>query len=901
MAQSIVRRGGAVVWLAALALGLSCPRAAHAADVSPPPAKPEEVIVVFKTHFDIGYTDLARTVVQRYRTEMIDKALAVADQSKDLPPENRFVWTLSGWPMKEILGPEQTPARRKKIVDAIRDGRLVWHALPATLHTESLDLEDLVRRMRFSSDLSRSLALPLPRDAKMTDVAAHMWLLPTVLVRAGVEFLHLGCNAASTSPEVPTLFWWEGPDGSRLLTMYSAGDYGTGLAPPKDWPYATWLALIHTGDNQGPPDAGAVRGLLDRAAREMPGVKVRMGRLSDFSDAIRREKAQIPIIRGDMPDSWVHGIMSMPQETRLARNVRPAIGALESLNRLLGFWGVNVPSEKDAVAAACERSLLYGEHTWGIDFKRFGKRVYGKEWEAEHAAGKYKLAEESWAEHGDYARAAAKLIMLALDSNMKALAAAIQLEGPRIVAYNPLPWARDEVLASSLPSGAPDGLVDLATGEKVPVQRDGTGTGFRFLARGVPPMGYKTYVAAKAAPVSGADELAADQKSATIENAFFRVRVDSARGGIASIVEKRTGRELVDASEFAFGQYVYERFDADQVAAYIRAYCKIGGDWVRRDYGKADLPPANEKPRAVRSPKDWAVEVSQGPLAVTATLRAKPSDELPHEVALCVALYRNEPWVDLEWSIQDKPADPWPEAGWLALPLKVEPPGFLLGRTGSVVDPARDIVRGASHVAFCLNTGLAATGPDGAGVGLCPADSPTVSLERRGIFQFSKDVIATKPLVWINLYNNAFGVNFQQWIGGSWSSRVRLWSVAAGENAAERLMVHGWETRQPCRVATSDGPAGTLPPSRAGIELSRRGVLVTTFGPNPDGAGTLLRLWEQAGRDETCRVKLPDGLRPKKAQPVDLRGRPVGDAITVQAGEFAAPMTHFAPVSLLLP
>ena len=87
----------------------------------------------------------------------------------------------------------------------------------------------------------------------MTDVPCHSWIMPTLLRRAGVEFLHLGCNAGSSSPEVPLLFWWEGPDGSRLLTMYIAEGYGTGLMPPADWPYKTWLALIHTGDNAGPP------------------------------------------------------------------------------------------------------------------------------------------------------------------------------------------------------------------------------------------------------------------------------------------------------------------------------------------------------------------------------------------------------------------------------------------------------------------------------------------------------------------------------------------------------------------------------------------------------------------------------------------------------------------------
>jgi hypothetical protein len=294
------------------------------------------------------------------------------------------------------------------------------------------------------------------------------------------------------------------------------------------------------------------------------------------------------------------------------------------------------------------------------------------------------------------------------------------------------------------------------------------------------------------------------------------------------------------------------------------------------------------------------VILKQDMSSATAMFHAEPTAEWPHSTFLHVGLLSNEPWIDIEWTIKDKPADPWPEAGWLALPLKVDAPKFLLGRTGSLVDPAKDIVRGASHVTFCTNTGLAVTGPDGAGVGIALPDSPIVSLEKRGIYQFSKDFVATKPLVWVNLYNNAFGVNFQQWIGGSWTVRVRLWSVAAGENAAESLTTRGWEARQPCRAAVFDGPAGTLPPTRAGIELSRKGVLVTAFGPNPDGAGTILRLWEQVGQDGLCRVKLPEGMRPKKAQPVDLRGRPVGEAIAVEGGEFAVPMTHFAPVSLLL-
>ena len=70
-----------------------------------------EVVVAFKTHFDIGYTDLARNVVTRYRTSMIERALQVCDRSRELPTEQQFVWTLPGWPMTKIL-PWGPPAGR---------------------------------------------------------------------------------------------------------------------------------------------------------------------------------------------------------------------------------------------------------------------------------------------------------------------------------------------------------------------------------------------------------------------------------------------------------------------------------------------------------------------------------------------------------------------------------------------------------------------------------------------------------------------------------------------------------------------------------------------------------------------------------------------------------------------
>ncbi|MCR4413093.1 MAG: hypothetical protein NUV77_11795, partial [Thermoguttaceae bacterium] len=366
------------------------------------------------------------------------------------------VWTIPGWPLAKIAEdwPGQSPTRKARVQKAFGEGRFVVHALPFTTHTETLDLEDLVRGLGYSSRLSRDARLALPRDAKMTDVPCHSWAMATLLKHAGVDFLHLGCNAASSSPRVPTLFWWEGPDGSRVLTMYSAAGYGTGLVPPADWPYRAWLALIHTGDNHGPPTPSEVRQVLDEARRKLPGMRVRIGRLSDFADAILRQRAEIPVVRGDMPDTWIHGPMCDPRGASLARTTRPAMAAAESLHAHLRAWNVPAPDARAALASARENSLLYGEHTWGgalywVTAYASGKVKfpYGEAFHAELAQGRFKRLEDSWAEHTSYIESAHARTTQVLDAALRALAQAVGVEGPRIVVFNPLPWKRDGLVS----------------------------------------------------------------------------------------------------------------------------------------------------------------------------------------------------------------------------------------------------------------------------------------------------------------------------------------------------------------------------------------------------------------------------------------------------------------------
>src|SRR5450759_5612880 len=63
----------------------------------------KEIIFVFKTHFDNGYTDMAESVINKYSTTMMEQALATLEKSRSLPREKELVWTMAAWPLTKIL------------------------------------------------------------------------------------------------------------------------------------------------------------------------------------------------------------------------------------------------------------------------------------------------------------------------------------------------------------------------------------------------------------------------------------------------------------------------------------------------------------------------------------------------------------------------------------------------------------------------------------------------------------------------------------------------------------------------------------------------------------------------------------------------------------------------------
>lgn len=867
----------------------------YAQDNEKPNLKVKEIIFVFKTHFDNGYTDKAESVINKYSTTMMEQALATLEKSRSLPREKQFIWTMPAWPLIQVLN-RCKPEMKPQIEAAIREGWFVYHGLPFTFETEAGDPEALVRSLTFAADLSKRFNLPLPRDAKLTDVPSHSWFLPTLLVNAGIKILHIGCNAVSSSPDVPLLFWWQGPDGSSLMTIYWGKNYGTSLVPDETWKHKTWLAIIHTGDNQGPPSPEDVEKVLKRAQELAPNAKLRIGRISDFYDAIMKENPDLPVVRGDMPDTWIHGYMSMPREIKSVRSLQKDIYSLELLNTLLNQWTDKKTDITKFTADASEGVLLWDEHTFGMAMSHghSGDWYFGNEFHEKRAAGTYRELEASWKEKGDRVYQAEKVLLPAYDREMKRLSEAVNVDGQRIVVYNPLPWTRSGIITIQQQNKI-EALRDMRTGEIMCVHNKGNV--LRFIAKNVPSSGYTTYVPAPAPKDADASEPVADEKGNLIENEFFKVKIDPWKGKIASIIDKRSGREMVDQkSEYGFGQYMYERFSKKETNSYIDSYLKVRLSWGISEFGRPNL---DESPYRRLNGGKANVVYSADEISAKAFLHFSTVDGNPHNYSLSYTIYKDLPYIEINWFIDCKQAEPWPEAGWISFPFNVDDPQFKVGRLGAVIDPSKDIIKGSDFDFYLINSGIALLTRQNDGFALCTPDAPGISLDRPGLWKYSGYFIPHRPNVFVNLFNNQWSTNFTEWIEGSWSSKMYIWSFTDYKNE-QSLISPSEEFRSRLKATMVSGKPGTLPIYNDGIILSKKGVLVTSFGPNVFGSGTVLRLWEQAGESGRCKVTLPSGMTYTFAIPVNLRGEKAGDPIVVKDNSFEIEIGPYKPASYLL-
>ena len=314
----------------------------------------KRVLIMFKCHFDAGFVDTQAAIVNLYFAEYFPKAIDLAQKLRD-SSGNGYVWTTGSWLLYEYLE-QATSQQRSRMEKAISAGDIAWHALPFNWQTELLDASMISGSIALSEALDKRFGRTTT-GAKMTDVPGHTRGLIAPLAAHGVKFLDIGVNDASTPAQVPPFFVWKEPGGASLILMYHHGYGAVARVPNSDLA----IAIVVRDDNSGPHTLEEIEETYSTLASQFPTARITATNLTEIANAIEPHRNSLPVVTGEIGDTWIHGVASDPLKLARYREVA----------RLRRDW---IAAGKFSVGDATDRALLRhvlleAEHTWGTDTK----------------------------------------------------------------------------------------------------------------------------------------------------------------------------------------------------------------------------------------------------------------------------------------------------------------------------------------------------------------------------------------------------------------------------------------------------------------------------------------------------------------------------------------------------
>ena len=155
--------------------------------------------------------------------------------------------------------------------------------------------------------LQESLGLS-PEDVPIDwspDTFGHAATMPAIDSRAGVRFMY-ACRTGD--PHRAPVFWWQAPDGSRILVNREIDWYISEAAPKatrkliefcKASGLRTWMQVYGVGDHGGGPTRRDLRRFIDMDAWPV-FPRFRFGRALDFFMLLEKEGARWPVIAREL-------------------------------------------------------------------------------------------------------------------------------------------------------------------------------------------------------------------------------------------------------------------------------------------------------------------------------------------------------------------------------------------------------------------------------------------------------------------------------------------------------------------------------------------------------------------------------------------------------------------------
>ncbi len=813
------------------------------------PAKKWTVALIPHEHLDIGFTDYPAKVAELH-SQSIDQAMDLIGKKPG------FRWTLDGsWVADQYLN-GRSKGERQHFLEHVRDGSIVIPPEFANVHTGNASWEGLARSFYGRFHLAREYKLPAADAAQIVDVPSYTWSYASILHDAGIKYL----VAASNSWRAPVIllgrwnekspFYWEGPDGGRVLMWYSRAYLQAHTLFGSPWQmesirdslpvflqaytrpdYTASTVIIFGTQLENTPLAREQSEIVSRVSHEYAWPKFEFSTVHSAMRTIEREwKGDFPLFRGDFGPYWEDGYGSDAAYTAIHRENQHRIATAEIMGSAASSLDPRVRPDRSMLDDAWRNELLYDEHTW---------TYVSATTQPEHHQSEDQIALKR-----SRVTRARDDINESIQREWAQLEALVKTKDNSVVVFNSLNWPRDGIVETDLPEAAT--LVDASTGAEVPVEILWKGKGIslpgfgpvsvrvHFLATAVPAVGYKLYTIK---PISKEAAPSEELHGNILENHFYRITLDPSSGSIASVVDKNLGRELADpSSPYKFGQYLYV----------------TGGDSYPNNslyrFGAGLKPPALTIHPAQEGK---LVSMKRTSIGMVATLSSSapntPSIQteilLPASGKSILITYRLH---------KDRVLAR--ESAYVAFPFAVAGPEFAYGSQMARVNPAKNELAGGSREWYLPTTWASVYNPQ-LSAAVVPLDAPLVAFGDIVRGNWPAEFSPKSSTIFSWLMNNYWGTNFPAWQGGDFTFRYAITSGAPVN--PQSLTRFGLEALTPLEYddlpASQD--ASPLPDREASLlEIENPGVVLLTWKRAEDDDGTILRLQDTVGESSDIRI-----------------------------------------------
>jgi len=369
------------------------------------------------------------------------------------------------------------------------------------------------------------------------DSFGHSWQLPQVFREAGIRYYIFGRCAPENAP----IFWWEGKDGSKVLSYVPQGWYNfnlknglsdtlspaAGQTPAKDF-----LILYGEGDHGGGPRDGDVEAYR-RFQNDKSQPKMRFGVPETYFRKLESSGLQFPAVAKELNFTFP---ACYTTQAATKKNNRKAETLLLNAERF------------SALAVTSGYRDYYPERDLDEAWKIVLRNQFHDILDGSSIGPVYDEVQKSYDEAFERGERA-------LGFSLETIASAIDTtgEGIPLLVFNPLFWERTEPVTAEVDLGRECSAIRMLdpADKELPVQiinrseKEGrTLTRFVFVAAGVPSFGYKTFrVFAADSPVDVTTSLVVSPWS--LENEYFKIVLDEKTGWIRSLVDKRTGWQML--------------------------------------------------------------------------------------------------------------------------------------------------------------------------------------------------------------------------------------------------------------------------------------------------------------------------------------------------------------------